>query len=196
MDDTGNAKRQDRARSFVERVMKRCGSDKGLAARLRRADNPALENQSWEFLIGCEINVKDKTECLPFALIASAIAKAKIEKNGILTLGQALAKCYEDGNKNEGAKARLRRLLAADGLEELCRLLRPVFALILSRVAQPLDYAGILRQVWLFAKDDEGARNVKAGWAQEFYHTRENDDDLPEENDNDEEQLEAELEGA
>lgn len=155
-----------REERFISGVIQRCLQDKGLAARLRRADNPATEYQSWELLAGYGIDLEDEWQRLSFATVAAAIAKAKIEHNGGLSLGRAIAACYVDGRESSQAKARLRRLLACDDLAELCRLLRPLFSLIDSKAGQPLDYLRLLRQLRRFAF---ATQQVKAQWAQEFY---------------------------
>ena len=165
------ASREDK---FVAGVIERCQADKGLAARLRRADNPATEYQSWELLAGYGVDIERDYERLPFATIAAHIAKAKAEVNGNVSLGRAIASCYDDGNKSDQAKARLRRLLACDDMVELCRILRPLLSLIDSRVPQPLDYARLLKQLRGFgfatSKDDaQQMQRIKAQWAQEFY---------------------------
>lgn len=157
---------------FVDSVLQRTQQDKGLAARLRRADNPATEYQSWEFLADWGINLEDEAQRLPFTLVAAAMAKAKAAHNGNLKLGQAMAACYSDGAKSDQAKAKLRRVLACDDVPELCRILRPVLALIDSRVPQPLDYVGLLQQLRRFAWD---AQKIKSQWAQEFYGRTEED---------------------
>ena len=151
---------------FVASVLQHTQQDKGLAARLRRADNPATEYQSWEFLADWGINLEDEAQRLPFTLVAAAMAKAKAAHNGSLKLGQAMAACYSDGAKSDQAKAKLRRVLACDDVPELCRILRPVLALIDSRVPQPLDYIRLLQQLHRFAWD---AQKIKSQWAQEFY---------------------------
>ncbi|EHL24442.1 CRISPR-associated protein, Cse2 family [Acidovorax sp. NO-1] len=89
---------------FVASVLQRTQQDKGLAARLRRADNPATEYQSWEFLADWGINLEDEAQRLPFTLVAAAMAKAKAAHNGNLKLGQAMAACYSDGAKSDQAK--------------------------------------------------------------------------------------------
>lgn|SRR5690554_3083590 len=162
-----------REASFVARVIKRCGEDKGLAARLRRADNPATEYQSWEFLADCGIKLDYAAERLPFATVAAYIAKAKLQANGSQSLGRAIAACFEDGSQSDQAKARLRRLLACDEPGELCRILRPLLTLIDSR-GQTLDCTCLLKQLRQFASaahkgDDLWLQNIKAQWAQEFY---------------------------
>lgn len=151
---------------FVDTVIAQCLKDKGLAARLRRADNPAMEYQSWELLgslsyLGIDLEVDYKR--IPYVTVASAIAKAKAERNGTLSLGRAIAACYEDGRDSAQAKARLRRLLASSELAEVCRLLRPVLTLIDSKVGQPVDYIRLLRQLRFFG------HRTKTQWAQEFY---------------------------
>lgn len=156
----------NREARFVEHVLTRTQQDKGLAARLRRADNPSTEYQSWDFLAGFGIDLENPTQRLPFVAVAAAMARAKPSNNGSLKLGQAIADCYPDRAQNEQAKARLRRILACDDIPELCRVLRPVLTLIESRVTQPLDYARLLYQLRRFTWDPQ---IIKSQWAQEFY---------------------------
>lgn len=151
---------------FVEAVVERCNKNKGLAARLRRADNPATEYQSWEVLGSLGVDLENDSQRLPFVTVAAAIAKSKAERNGSLSLGRAIAACYEDGNQSDQAKARLRRLLACDELAEACRILRPIFTLIDSKVGQPLDFIRLLKQLRDFYFNGQ---RVKSQWAQEFY---------------------------
>lgn len=158
---SGNDKGRDQR--FVEAVIDRCQKDKGMAARLRRADNPATEYQSWELLGRFGVDLEKDYERLPFITVAAAIAKSKAERNGSLTLGKALLACYENDRDSDQAKARLRRLLACDDLPEACRILRPVLTLINSKVGLPLDYIRLMRQLRFFGFES-GLQ-----WAQEFY---------------------------
>ncbi|MEJ1388723.1 MAG: type I-E CRISPR-associated protein Cse2/CasB [Candidatus Sedimenticola sp. (ex Thyasira tokunagai)] len=153
-------------RAFVTFILTRCQQDRGEAARLRRADNPATEYQSWETLAAFHIDIDKPWLRLPFTTVAAALARAKVEQNGSSGIGQALAGCYEKGNDSDQAKARLRRLLACDSVEEVCRILRPVLSLIDSRDHHSLDYARLLDQLLKFRWD---AQTIKARWAQDFY---------------------------
>lgn len=174
MEDTKKP-RTSREESFVHGIIARCHQNKGLAARLRRADNPATEYQSWELLAAYGIDLERTYQRLPFVTVAAAIARAKIETNGKLPLGRALARCYKEGrapqtdDASDPIRVRLRRLLACSELPELCRVLRPILTLIESRVNQPLDYVRLLRQLRSFSFDDQ---RIKAQWAQEFYGAR------------------------
>lgn len=159
--------KKDRDQRFVDGVIARCNQDKGMAARLRRADNPAMEYQSWELLGLFGVDLEKDYERLPFVTVAAAIAKAKAERNGSLTLGKALLACYDNDRDSDQAKARLRRLLACDELTEVCRILRPVLSLIDSKVGKPLDYTRLLRQLRFFGFD--AGHKTKTQWAQEFY---------------------------
>jgi len=161
------ARKKNRDQRFVETVIDHCQKDKGMAARLRRADNPATEYQSWELLGWFGVDLEKDYERLPFVAIAAAIAKSKAERNGNLSLGKAIAACYEDGRTSNQAKARLRRLLACEEMAEVCRILRPVLTLIDSKVSQPLDYVRLLRQLRFFTF--ESGQKTKVQWAQEFY---------------------------
>lgn len=161
-----NNQPQKHSDSFVGYLFQRCAQDKGFAARLRRADNPATEFQSWDTLAAFGVNLEFAPERQPFALIAAAVARCQKPANGTLSLGKAIAQCFDDGNQSDQAKARLRRLLACDQIEELCRILRPLLSLIQSRVSQPLDYARLLSELRWF---DRSAQQTKARWAQQFY---------------------------
>lgn len=173
MDTEQNTQSASREEAFVNVLIARIQHDNGFAARLRRADNPATEYQSWDFLAEFGIDLERESERLPFVTTAAAIAKTEPQRNGSLRLGQAIAESYQDKNnkalttdKSDQAKAKLRRILACDDLPELCRNLRPLLALINSRVDSPLDFARLLQQLRRFAFD---APRVKAQWAQEFY---------------------------
>lgn len=155
--------KRSREQRFVGGVIELCQKDKGMAARLRRGDNPATEYQSWELLGWFGVDLEKDYERLPFVTVAAAIAKSKAERNGSLTLGKAILACYDNGQESDQAKARLRRLLACTELAETCRVLRPVLSLINSKVGQPLDYARLLRQLRFFGQ------RTKTQWAQEFY---------------------------
>ena len=154
--------------AFVDYLISRCKADNGLRAALKRADNPATEYQSWEVLAGFHINLEHENQRLPHAAIAATIARAKVEKNGTVKIGQAIARCYEDGNASDQAKAKLRRLLACDSVAEACRILRPLFGLIEAKGNIVLDYAGLLNDLLWFGHDESQIR-IKARWAQDFY---------------------------
>ncbi|MFV0508131.1 MAG: type I-E CRISPR-associated protein Cse2/CasB [Shewanella algae] len=162
-DSAPSVNNKNRDQRFVDTVIDRCQKDKGMAARLRRADNPATEYQSWELLGWFGVNIEKDYERLPFVTVAAAIAKSKVERNGSLALGKAILACYENDPEDGQAKARLRRLLACDELAEVCRVLRPVLTLIDSKTRQPLDYIRLLRQLRFFG------HRTKTQWAQEFY---------------------------
>ena len=151
---------------FIDGVIQRCQKDNGLAARLRRADNPATEYQCWDLLAAYGVDLEQESLRLACATVVAALAKANIDHRGSLCLGRAIAECYEDGRESQQAKARLRRLLACADVPETCRILRPLFSLIESKVSRPLDFARILRQLKRFKFDTE---KIKAEWAQEFY---------------------------
>ncbi len=155
-----------REQRFVEGVIELCQHNKGDAARLRRADNPATEYQSWEFLAAWGINLEKEWERLPYVTVAAAMARAKLDANGTVSLGVALANCYEDKQNSNQGKMKLRRLLACDDIAELARHLRPILTLIQSKKGPALDYTRLLRQLRSFFWHSQ---RIKAAWAQEFY---------------------------
>jgi CRISPR system Cascade subunit CasB len=155
----------NKSEQFVKFVIELIQKDNGAAAALKRADNPATEYQSWEYLARF-IDIDKDYERLPYVTIASALARAKAEHNGTVRIGEAIARCYEDGKDSEQAKAKLRRLLACDSVEEVCRVLHPLFSLINSKAGIQLDYSSLLQDLYWFNADSHRA---KAKWAQNFY---------------------------
>jgi CRISPR system Cascade subunit CasB len=158
-----------RGRMFVRRVIDQMSEDKGLAAALRRADNPSTEYQSWGFLISCHVDLEKEWERIPFAAVAAAVARAKPEKDGDVPFMTALANAYPDREDDGPADARLRRLLACTTSAECCRVLRPVFSLVQSKGAKNIDYGGLLDDLLWYEKNQE---QIKARWAMNFYHTK------------------------
>jgi len=162
-----------REQAFVQYVLRRLQNDSAFGAALRRADNPTTEYQSWEYLsMWCDI---DKTwELMPFATIGAALARAKPLTDGSMGIGSAIASCYTEegisGNQNDNAKAKLRRLLACDTVEEACKILRPLLSLINAR-GIPLSYIDLLSDLTHF---DEFK---KQKWAVDFYGRRPQTDD-------------------
>jgi|TARA_Y100000310_G_scaffold341521_1_gene440923 CRISPR system Cascade subunit CasB len=169
--------KKNKPRAFVQYIIERCQSNKGLAAALRRADNPDTEYQSWELLITFNIDLEKPWERLPYATITAAIAKAKVDHNGNSGIGRAIASCYEKDNDSDQAKAKLRRLLACDSVEEACRILRPLFGLINSKGRASLDYASLLEELLNF---HWRSLDIKSRWAQGFYRRPATKDQLAE----------------
>ena len=157
---------QTRSGAFIHYLFEHCQHDKGFAARLRRASNPATEYQSWEILGRFGINLENDAERRVYGLVSAALANSRAQTNGSLKLGQAIALSFPDGSNSDQAKARLRRLLACESVEEVCRILRPLLSLIQSRVSQPLDYENLLNDLLFF---NRGGERVRARWAQQFY---------------------------
>ncbi|MEY0242509.1 type I-E CRISPR-associated protein Cse2/CasB [Providencia rettgeri] len=160
--------KQTKEQSFINFVIDRCKKDKGFAAKLRRADNPATEYQSWEIL-GPWVDLDNKFQRLPYATIGAAMTRVKLDTNGTIGLGKAIALAYaEKGatNYSDQAKARLRRLLACNDIDEACRVIRPILSLVQSKVIQPLDYAKLLGELCYFGE------KTKIRWAQDFYAQR------------------------
>lgn len=163
---SSEASKPGKSEAFVTFTVEQCQQNKGLAAALKRADNPATEYQCWEHLAAFHIDLEKAYQRLPYAAIAAAIAKAKVEHNGNIGIGLAIALCYEDGNNSDQAKAKLRRLLACESVEEVCRILRPLLSLIDSKAGVTLNYTQLLSELLKFHWDNQ---RVKTRWAQDFY---------------------------
>lgn len=164
--DSDKEKKIGKPETFVKYIMELCLKDKGAAAAIRRADNPATEYQSWEYLARL-VDLENPFELSPYITIAAAIARAKPEHDGNNGIGKAIAYCYEEKNESDQAKAKLRRLLACDTVVEACRILRPLLSLIDSKATIKLDYSRLLRDLDQFRYD---SNKVKTKWATDFYH--------------------------
>lgn len=162
-------RRPRRAERFVNAVFAACKRDTGIAARLRRADNPATEYQSWDFLVAHGVDLEKPWERKPFALIAAAIARSEAQGNGTASFGQALASCYDYSQREGPGAARMRRALACSSIEEVVQVLRPMLTLIQSKQKQSLDYAKLLEQLQWFND------RTRAQWAQEYYRRSPNE---------------------
>ncbi|WP_036082592.1 type I-E CRISPR-associated protein Cse2/CasB [Leptospirillum ferriphilum] len=158
----------ERNLAFVDYIVRRCEANNGIRAGLKRADNPNTEYQGWDVLAGFGIDLTNESERLSHAIIGADIARTKASGNGPFGIGRAIARCYTEGNKDDQAKSRLRRLLACDSLREAILVLRQVFRLIESRGAGTLNYASLLGELRWFNHEDSRNR-TKVRWAQEFY---------------------------
>ncbi len=168
MSDNAAVKKR-RGEMFVDFVISRIQTDNAFRAALTRADNPATEYQSWEYLAKwCDLD-KD-WERRPVATIAAAIAGSKPKRDGDLGIGKAIAACYDDGNKSDQAKAKLRRLLACNSVSEVCRILRPLLRLIASK-GKFLSYGRLLNDLMYFGDGEE----KRTQWAVDFYGRRADD---------------------
>ena len=154
---------------FVKFAIDCLKNDKGASAAFRRADNPSTEYQSWEYFARYDVTLKWSNQRLPFGLIAAAIIKGKIDQNGSLKIGEAIAQCYDEGSQSNQAKAKLRRLLACDSVEEVCLILRPLLRLIEAKCEGVLDYARLLDQILWF---ELSPQKTKVEWAQSFYRSK------------------------
>lgn len=161
------------SQKFVSVIIGLVNKDKGIAARLRRADsdNPGISNQSWGYLAEAGTDLENLNQCLLCSTVAAAIARSKDADgkitNGNFGIGQALASYYRK-NQNDPAKIKLRRLLACDSVSEICRILRPILSLIKSKNTDKLDFVKLLDNLLKF-QWDEARQKVKLQWAKDFY---------------------------
>ena len=114
------------SKAFVGFVLERASAapkikDTGFVARMKRADNPDLEYQVWNILLKFNVDIEFAARRLPFCLIGAALCRRQPEKDGIFGLGASLRSCF--GDDEDQGSIRLRRLLACQTTEEVCRIL-------------------------------------------------------------------------
>lgn len=157
-------KNQSKEEAFVDYIIQLWQADSGAGAALKRADNPDTEYQSWEILAKF-VDLENKHQRLPYALIGAALARGKVESSGKDGIGTALARCYEDGRENDQAKAKMRRLLACENVQEACRVVRSILRLMESKgKMNQLDWARLLRDLVYFGE------RTKIRWTKDFYY--------------------------
>ncbi|MCR5124453.1 MAG: type I-E CRISPR-associated protein Cse2/CasB [Treponema sp.] len=152
--------------SLVQKVFLRMKNDTAFRAALKRADNPATEYKSWEYLADYKVDLDKDYIRLPYATVFAAMAKSGMENDGIYGLGQALCAAYEWKKESEPARSKLRRIIACSDVAELCSVLRSVLQFIASKNV-PVCYQQLLNDLIYFGDGEK----VKSKWAQQFYGT-------------------------
>lgn len=150
---------------YVNSVIERIKKDTAMAAALKRADNPASEYKSWEYLADYKVDLEKARERIPYITVSAALARAKPDSDGKLLLGEAIARCGKDPMPGDQERARLRRLLACDSSEEVCAVLRHLLGFIAARDVR-ISYGKLLSDLVWFDKDPQKTR---ARWAQSFF---------------------------
>lgn len=152
--------------SVVQSVFLRMKSDSAFRAALKRADNPATEYQSWEYLADYGVQLDKGYIRLPYATVFAAMAKSGMDSDGKYGLGQALCAAYDWDKDSPPARSKLRRIIACSDVLELCSVLRSVLQFIASKNVS-VCYQSLLDDLIYFG---DGER-VKSKWAQQFYGT-------------------------
>ncbi|MCR5563823.1 MAG: type I-E CRISPR-associated protein Cse2/CasB [Desulfovibrio sp.] len=152
---------------FAAWVLDRRRDNPGFAAKLRRGDNPDTEYYALGLLCRFGVDIEKENQRLPFALIGAALCRSHSETDGNCGLGEALYHCDKDRNSADEDNPRLRRILACDSVPEICRVLRPVLALLETNGAR-ICLGKLLDDLLLFDKDVSRQR-VRLRWAQEYY---------------------------
>jgi CRISPR system Cascade subunit CasB len=164
-----STKQETREERYVKAIIERIKTDSAMAAALKRADNPATEYQCWEYLAEFKIDLEKPWERIPYTTVSAAIARAKPSQDGFYSFGAALASCYDDsavqGHDSDQARAKLRRLLSCDTIEEVCAILRPLLRLIASR-EKKVAYGQLLNQLVWFENDPQ---RIRIRWTEEFF---------------------------
>lgn len=162
--------------SFINSVFKRMKNDTAFCAAFKRADNPDLEYQCWEYLADLhipELKLDNNYTRLPYVTVFSAMAKSKQTNDGSLELGKALCDSYDDGVKSQPARMRLRRLISCDSTEEVCAVLRPILQFIISKEVH-ISFEKLLADLNIFNLAKE---RITSKWAQQFYGTDSKEED-------------------
>lgn len=146
-------------KEFVEYIFKSISKDKGIRASLRKADSENLEWKAWSVIYPALGNLNSRYRST-YALIASFIAKSKMEKDGDQSLGEAIR--FADGKTDEGVSSRILKLVSVSDSEELASVLRRLVPYLLNKDIN-LCFESVLSDMRLFEKE-EFRQNIKAKW--------------------------------
>lgn len=156
--------------TFINWVLSK-NRDKGVIAKLRKADSETTEYQAWEILARW-IDLDNPWQRRAFGLISASITRVKAQKDGDLGLGTALRRLYlQHAKENEiehSAEAlRLRRILSCRDQRELVAVLKPLLRyLVTNEIA--ISHTRLLKELLWF--DHERAQErIRIRWAKEFY---------------------------
>ncbi|MCY9874529.1 type I-E CRISPR-associated protein Cse2/CasB [Vibrio barjaei] len=159
-------KNKSKYEELVDYLYLRSNVDSGFRADLRRAAVPVTEHYCWDVLHKFGLNINSDLERRSGSLVASIVGSNRYKRDGKMSIGAALAKCYGNGASSSAAELKMRRLLAVRTNEELCSVLRPLLMLISSRTNQPLDCKRLLKEMVRFENDREA---IRVRWASDFY---------------------------
>lgn len=162
--------------SFINSVFKRMKNDTAFCAAFKRADNPDLEYQCWEYLADLHIPKMELDKDyirLPYVTVFSAMAKSNQTNDGSFGLGRALFLAYDGDSESQPARMRLRRLISCDSTEEVCAVLRPILQFIISKEVH-ISFEKLLADLKLFNLAKE---RITSKWAQQFYGTDSKEED-------------------
>lgn len=154
----------EQRKSLVQNIFDRLQSDSAFRAALKRADNPATEYQSWEYLADYGVQLDNAYKRLPYTTVFAAMAKSSRLGDGSYGLGKALCASYDWDRESQPARSKLRRILACNDAVELCTVLRSVLQFISSK-AVPVCYQNLLNDLIYFGDGEQ----IKSKWAQQFY---------------------------
>lgn len=172
---------EGKERSFVYWVLRQKHEEnKGLVAKLRKAESPATEYQAWEILTRW-VDLEKPWERDAYGLVGASISRSKREGDGSLSIGGALRVLALSRDKSLDLKGssealRLRRLVACTDQNELVDVLRPLLRYLNSKEIA-LSYERLLKELMSFHFEDAQER-IKARWIKDFYVYRTVEDQL------------------
>ena len=150
--------------------------DKAIAARLRRGVITERQPVSLPYieLADCRWDLIREDHRRIACVIAAMIANENHAKNGKTPFAAIMAEIYAEREERLSAdgpgKLRLRRLLAARDVLEVCDFLWRVLRLIQQKSALAIDYELLITQLLMFNVDSE---SVKAQWTKDyFWHSK------------------------
>lgn len=160
-------------KAFVEWVLSKTGDsgNKGLLARLRKAESETTESQAWEALSRW-IDLEKPWERQAYGLIGASLSRLKSVKDGSLGLGGALRFLWvkrggETKIEDSSEAMRLRRLLSCRDQNEALDVIRPLLRYLTGQDV-PISHAILLEDL-LWFNIDASQERIKLRWAKEFY---------------------------
>ncbi len=157
-------------KEFVDYVFRCVERDKGARASLRKADSESQEWKAWSIIYPAIENLEAYSRPI-YSMIASAIAKSRMEKDGTIKLGEAVR--VADGVENGETSKRMLRLLSVSDSEELLMVMRRLLPYLISKGID-ICFTSLLSDLKAF-EYGERKQEVKARWMNDYLRRKEDD---------------------
>lgn len=152
------------AEYLVSSIFRIKNDNKGDAANLRRANNPATQHYAWPIMVRLGFSLSNARNNAIIPLIAASIANEPTSDNGNTPFAKILGALAKESPSLE---KRFSRLVDATNAVELCGLLGSNINLVQSKSdSSRIDYIALTKELISF---DYKRDAIRAKWSEQFY---------------------------
>ncbi len=147
---------------IIQTIIDDMQKSKKTAAALKCADNKNLQYKCQEYFVRKKFfSLFQANLSLIYYTIVASLSKSKVEQDGTLKFGEALAKCAFNIDK-------INKLLSCNSVKELCGNLKSILSIINSKKIN-LQFSSLLLDCCLF-NTTKRRLEVKTRWLQQYIH--------------------------